>query len=466
MTILEPVQDPVADFEFILSAPEAPADITFTNKSAHSDVFRWNFGDPGSRNNESEGANATHRFNQPGTYRITLEAGNAKTGKSHRVTKEITLIRKYNTWLKKTGKTGTDEITKTLLLTPGGTYIALVNEQNRSSILVTFDKEGNAFNEKRVNASLHDMAARPGNEGYLLAGLIHPNDLILYTADSRLNLGSQRILYNNIMDPGYHFSGLHMAVAENGESALAANLVNDRGETNLWFQKADASGNTIPGRGKTFKFVGYKTAGQVIATRDGGYALTGGYQLNSDTQGEMLLGVVAPEGTGTIYTLKSKQKITGCDIVEMPNNYFTLLSSRESPGNQGFSEISLKLVDRDITPLNCEIDLVGNMRTADLTLFPPRMLTTPEGFILLTHHFNGTDSDITLIWVDKTGTVMERMEQLPRPGDQYGTDLWQEEDGSLVISGAEKTEGDFDAILLKTDPLGKIPGFETLTGQK
>jgi hypothetical protein len=105
--------------------------------------------------------------------------------------------------------------------------------------------------------------------------------------------------------------------------------------------------------------------------------------------------------------------------------------------------------------MNCEIDLVGLMRSSDFALFPPRLLETEEGFILLSHVFNGTDSDIALLWIDKGGSVLLRKEEIRRPGDQFGTALIRESDGSLVITGAERTTGDLDAILIKTDRMGK-----------
>ncbi len=464
VVIQEPILDPVANFDISYTGRHAPLDVTFTNQSKHAESYRWDFGDVGSKNNGSAGTHPVHRYEKAGIFKITLEVRSAKTGKTHQVTKEITIEQKYHTYLKKFGKPGSDEIVRSLISSGDGQYLALVNEQNSTSTLLTFDAEGSRFNEKKVNANLHDAALRPGHAGFVLAGIIPPNDLILYQADNQLNLGSQKVLYNNVLDVGYHFTTLHLAVAENGESGIAANLINDKGETNIWFQKADADGKPVAGRGKTFKFSGYKVANQVIATKDGGFALSGGYQLDNNSMAELMLGVVNPDGTGNLHRMESRQKITGSDLVEFPGNYFTMLASRESPGDPGFSEISLKLVDRDVTPLNCEIDLIGKMRTADLLEFPARILLTEKGFILLTHHFNGTDSDITLVWVDKSGTKMERIEQIARPGDQFGTALWQEPDGSLVIAGAEKIKGDYDAIILKTDPLGKIPDMNQ-TGQ-
>jgi hypothetical protein len=214
-------------------------------------------------------------------------------------------------------------------------------------------------------------------------------------------------------------------------------------------------GKPVVARGKTFRFIGYKTANQIIPTGDGEFAVTGSYQQDMNSPREMMLGMVNSDGTGIIYSMSSKQNLTGCDIIEVVGGNFEILAARESPNNPDFSELSLKLVDRVIKPMNCNIDLVYLTRTSDFRLFPPRMIATSEGYILLTHVFNGTDIDIALLWIDKGGSLLLRKEEIKRPGDQFGTGLILESDGSLVITGAERTQGDLDAIIIKTDPQGK-----------
>ncbi|NLD49557.1 MAG: hypothetical protein GX660_20605, partial [Clostridiaceae bacterium] len=93
--------------------------------------------------------------------------------------------------------------------------------------------------------------------------------------------------------------------------------------------------------------------------------------------------------------------------------------------------------------------------TADVIKFPPRLYAVPDGFIILSHVFNGTDSDISLFWMDKSGALLLRKEEFHLPGDQFGTDILRENDGSLIITGAQTTGNDLDAILIKTDPMGK-----------
>ncbi len=456
VTILEPVLPPVADFSFSFNGQFAPLDVAFTNLSMHADSYKWSFGDSGSPVNESAGTNPVHRYEKPGTYSITLEAKSSRSGKSHVSIKEITVSEKYVTFLKAFGKRDIDEVATSLLQTGDGEYAALINEQKTGSTIVMFDRKGDRFTEKKLNSSMFDMVAFPGNKGYVLAGINHPGDLIVQVADKKMNPGNTSMVYSNVYDPGYHFTNLHAAVSLKGdEIGIVANMVNDAGECNIWFQKADISGKPVVARGKTFKYVGFKTASQLIATQSGEFAVIGGYQQDMSSPGEMMLGMVGTDGTGKIHPMRARQKLTGCDIVEMPSGNFEVLAARESPGNPDFHELSLKLVDREINPMNCEIDLVGLMRSSDFNMFPPRVLETEEGFILLSHVYNGTDSDIALLWIDKGGSILLRKEEIKRPGDQFGTALLRESDGSLVITGAERTSGDLDAILIKTDRTGR-----------
>ncbi len=369
--------------------------------------------------------------------------------------KEITISEKYNTYLKTFGKKNSDEVATCILSPESGQYIALINENKTGATIVTFDREGNRFTEKKLNNSIYDIIVSPDKKGYILAGIDYPNDLIVQLADNQLNLGNPAIVYSNVFDPGYRFTSLHTALSSKNEVGIAGNLVNDANQSNIWFQKTDADGKPVLARGKTFKYVGFKSANQIIPTGDGEFAVTGSYQQDMNSPREMMLGMVSSDGTGKINLMRAKQNLSGCDIIELPNGNFEILTARESPDNPDFSEISLKLVDREINPMNCEIDLIGLMRTSDFRLFPPRMIATSEGYILLTHVFNGTDIDIALLWIDKGGSVLLRKEEIKRPGDQFGTGLIRESDGSLVITGAERIQGDLDAIIIKTDPQGK-----------
>ncbi|MFN8143044.1 MAG: PKD domain-containing protein [Bacteroidia bacterium] len=68
---------PVADF-FLnqITSCSAPATISFTNSSASTSIYNWDFGDPASGvDNQSTLTNPSHTYNSTGTYTIVLTAG-------------------------------------------------------------------------------------------------------------------------------------------------------------------------------------------------------------------------------------------------------------------------------------------------------------------------------------------------------------------------------------------------------
>lgn len=456
VNILEPLASPVAEFSFSPGGKYAPVDVTFSNSSKNADQFKWDFGDPASgKNNSSTGTSPVHRFENPGTYRVSLEATSSKTGKTDKTVKEILISVKYPTFLKTFGNKNTDETGKTLLATSPGQYLLLINEGKNSSSLISFDSKEEKFSEKKISGNYFDLVETPDNKGYILAGINEPNDLIISLADKKLNVEKPSILYNNINDPGFRFSDLWMTLNGKNEVGIVANLVNDKGETNLWFQKANTNGKPVIARGKTFRYVGLKAATRVIPMSGNGFAITGSWYKDSKSSREIILGKVNADGEGVMHLMRSKMNIRGCDLVELENGNFYILSARESYGDPLFSEMNLKIVDPEIAPLNCDVDLPGKTRTADVIKFPPRLYAVPDGFIILSHVFNGTDSDISLFWMDKSGALLLRKEEFHLPGDQFGTDILRENDGSLIITGAQTTGNDLDAILIKTDPMGK-----------
>ncbi len=456
VNILEPVASPVAEFSFSSGGKYAPVDVIFSNSSRNADKFKWDFGDPASgKNNSSTGPSPVHRFENPGTYMVTLEATSSKTGKTDKTVKEVLISMKYPTFLKTFGNKNSDETGKALLATGPGQYLLLINEGKNSSSLVSINSKEEKFSEKKISGSYFDMVESPGNKGYILAGINEPNDLTISLADKKLNVEKPSVVYNNTNDPGFRFSDLWMTLNGKNEVGIVANLVNNKGEANLWFQKADTNGKPVIARGKTFRYIGLKVATRVIPMSGNGFAITGTWYKDSNSPREIIFGKVNAAGDGVMHLMRSNMDIRGCDLVELENGNFYILSAKEIYGDPVFSEINLKNVDNEITPLNCDVDMPGKTRTADVIKFPPRLLTVPEGFLVMSHVFNGTDSDIALFWMDKSGAILLRKEEIQLPGDQFGTNILRENDGSLIITGAQKKGNDFDAILIKTDPMGK-----------
>ena len=75
---------PVADFVFHQETDQAPAEITFENKSNKATQYLWDFGD----GNSSEEASPVHRYVQSGNYEIALTVSDEK-GKSNQIKKRL-----------------------------------------------------------------------------------------------------------------------------------------------------------------------------------------------------------------------------------------------------------------------------------------------------------------------------------------------------------------------------------------
>jgi PKD repeat protein len=83
---------PVPDFSFFFtSSTTAPAGVDFTDLSTNASGWNWDFGDPGSgTDNVSSLQMPGHTFRSPGTYTVTLTAGNFLGG-SASVSKTVTV---------------------------------------------------------------------------------------------------------------------------------------------------------------------------------------------------------------------------------------------------------------------------------------------------------------------------------------------------------------------------------------
>lgn len=87
----------IADFKIIgfenLKKQSVPITIEFKNLSVNADGFSWDFGDPqsGRNKNTSTEADPSHRYKNPGQYKIELTARNSFSGLSSAKTMDIVL---------------------------------------------------------------------------------------------------------------------------------------------------------------------------------------------------------------------------------------------------------------------------------------------------------------------------------------------------------------------------------------
>jgi PKD repeat protein len=446
---------PVADFSFEIRGQSAPLEIAFTNASANADQLIWNFGDGKSKSNTSPAPNPVHRYESPGTYKITLVAKNSKTGASATISKEIVVSRKFPTFAQVFGKPGSDEMARSIQKVAGNGFFVLVDEGKQGATVLKLDSDGNRVSEKKISSNATGIASLPDEKGYVITGLMSPSEIKIQFCDSELNPGNPQLIHTNINNPGASFSLARVAVSAKGNIGVAANMQASGEPYDIWFQMADKSGKPVAPQVKVFKYVGSKTVHSVLPYEDG-FMVTGFWQQDQNALKRMMLGFVDASGKGEMNVLRSQVNMTGCDMIVLPDGKLSVLAAKDCFDDKSFSDISLVLVDRKIAPQNCEIDLPGRMKTSDMQKFPPRVIKNQDGYVVLSHNHNGNNSNLVLYWIDNTGRTLIRKEELVKPGDQFGTDLVFAEDGGLLIAGAEWNGKNFDTLLIKTDPYGKV----------
>jgi PKD repeat protein len=449
---------PVADFSIILKGEFAPLDIAFTNASSNADQLNWDFGDTKSSNNVSTVRNPVHRYETPGTYVVRLEAKNLKTGKTDVATKEIVVSKAYSTFMLSFGKPNTNEIATDIHKISDDEYLVLINEEKAGASVVKLNGEGVRISEKKINSNVMGISKLAGNKGYVLSGLMSPKEMMVQLCDNDLNPGNPLLVHTNVNNPEASFAFSRLAVSRKGDIGVAANMEYAGEPFDIWFQKTDQNGKPIAPQVKAFRYIGSKTANAIVPYDDG-FMITGFWQQDQNSLKRMMLGYVDSKGKGEMNVLNSHVNMTGCDMVVLPDGNLSVLVAKDCYDDNNFSDISLKLTDRKTAPQNCEIDLPGRMKTEDMHRFPPRVIKNENGYIVLSHNHNGTESNIVLYWIDNSGRTLIRKEELSKSGNQFGTGLSYTGDGSLIVIGAELQGNNHNALIIKTDPYGKVYSY-------
>jgi len=455
VVVREREMSPVADFSFEIRGQSAPLDVAFASASANADQLAWDFGDVKSKSNTSSSPNPVHRYETPGTYKITLVAKNSKTGTSNTVSKEIVVSRKYPTFAQAFGKSNIDEMARSIQRATDNGFFVLIDEGKTGATVIKLDGEGNRLSEKKISSNVTGIAPLPDKNGYVLTGLMSPSEIKLQLCDKDLNPGNPQLIHTNINNPEASFSLARVAVSAKGNIGVATNMQAAGEPFDIWFQMADQSGKPLAPQLKVFKYVGSKTANSVVPYEDG-FMVTGYWQQDQNSLKRMMLGFVDANGKGEMNVLRSQLNMTGCDMVILPDGKLSVLAAKDCFDDKSFSDISLVLVDRKTAPQNCEIDLPGRMKTSDMHKFPPRVIKNQDGYVVLSHNHNGTNSNLVIYWIDNAGRTLIRKEEIIKSGDQFGTDIAYTVDGGLLIVGVEWNGKDYNALLIKTDPYGKV----------
>jgi hypothetical protein len=187
-------------------------------------------------------------------------------------------------------------------------------------------------------------------------------------------------------------------------------------------------------------------------TNEGGFALTGYWKEEEKSPMLILFGKIDRKGHGEMHLISSEMNIIGCDIEESYQGGYAILRAKEGLESSDVYEMSFILIDSDGGPTDCATMLPCSINKDDMLNYHPRMIKVETGYVIASHGFNGVDYDVSLFWIDKSGDVLMRYEDIRLPGNQFVMDFDQTGDGGFIISGTT----DDNAFLIKTDPYGKL----------
>ncbi len=445
---------PKANFEITYSGEFTPITIEFKNLSANSDSYSWNFGDFDSDTNISTEKAPTHEYKKPGTYKISLIAVNTKTGAKNSLSKEIVLKSDFATFVKSSELPDNNKIAVSMAETAKGEFIVTMNDQNKKSTIIKIDNKGTITGKQKLDYLVFDVMAKEKKNRFIISAVKTGNQLFVQNMNQNLEVETPLLISEN-----KQFKtdlGPLLALSKTNEIGIVANKVNDKYPLDIMFQKTDNQGHIIPLIDRTFKYIGTKLAHSFIATENGGYALIGNWQEKSSSRQLILFGKIDTKGHGEMHLINSSTDVVGYDIVETYPEGFALLRAKENPENNIFYELSFILIDKDGGPTDCANDLPCSIKKDDIFKYKPTMIKTDNGYVIASHAFNGTDYNIILFWIDKTGHVLNSFEEIKLPSDQFVMKLAKTGDGGFLIIGSQVTKGKSEALIIKTDSFGKI----------
>jgi PKD repeat protein len=455
ITVISPPKPPVANFDLSLTGEYVPVVIDFTNLSENADSYKWNFGDFDSEHNVSSEASPNHTYTAPGKYKITLEAMNSHNGEKHEISKEVILRSNYTTFIK-SDKWKRDYIhVSSVVPTDDNNMIILVQDDQGNSTLVKMTGEGKVIQEQKQNHPVFDLIRGDEAKEFILLGTNESGTLQVQKMNQDLK-GGNPVTMQQKKKIKTDFAQPFLTLSLAGEIGLVANILDDRYPVDILFQKTDRSGRFIPLMERTFRYVGTKLATAMTPTDDGGFAVTGYWQEENHSPYLMLFGKIDRNGKGEIHLIHSQVSILGCDILEAYLGGYAVLELKEDVNNPDFYKMSFILIDDEGGPTACATSLPGPVKKEDILKYTPRMIKTRKGYVVANHGFNGLDYDLCLFWVDQTGNILETYEILSLPGDQFVMDFAETGDGSLIITGLQRVEGEQNALVIKTDPQGKL----------
>lgn len=446
----------VADFEIQQTSENAPVNIAFHNISSGADSYHWNFGDFESDFNTSEIESPNHHYERAGVYEVTLKARNNETGEEKIMTKTVTLKSSAVTFLKSSELTGDFEYAYSVIQAAPNEYmVAISGEKIDGSSIVNIKGNGTISKIKSLDHKIFDLIAKPGSNDFQMLGIDKSGNLFIQGITKGLATGASVVMQES-KNFKTDFAVPQLVAGSTGEIGVVANVLDDRYPINVIFQKTNKNGKNANLVDRTFKYVGTKLVTNIIPTEDGGYALTGYWQEKSTVPTEIMFGRIDRHGHGTIDRISSSLNVVGYDIKKSYQGGYAILRGKENELDNKYYELSFTLIDADGGPTDCANLLPCTIRKEEVHKYKPTMRKTESGYVIATHTFNGNDYNIMLIWIDKTGDVMIRYEEIDLPNNQFVMDFVETSDGGFLIAGTELVGKLHKAILLKTDRFGKI----------
>ncbi len=448
-------EPPEAAFEMAFNGETVPLAIDFKNQSVNADAYEWNFGDFDSEENESNAKEPSHIYRVPGEYTISLVAKNSATGESGETSREIRLRSPHSTFVrsKELGRKGRS--VDAVVQAGDDKLVAFITGDDQESEVFVLNGEGKVEKEKKLDYHVYDVIQDEKEEAIIMVGVDGDERLILQHLSNDLNLRDP-VFFQVQKDFKTDFATPALALSRTNEIGVVANTLNDRYPIDILFQKADKSGRIISLIDRTFKYVGTKLVKDLVPTRDGGFALTGYWQEDDRSPWLILFGKIDRRGHGEMHLIRSEMNILGCSIEESYQDGFAILRAREGVDNKDLYELSFILIDSKGGPTDCATSLPCSIKKEDILTYNPRMIKEKGGYLIASHGFNGMDYDISLFWIDTTGHILKRYEVLQIPGDQFVKDLSPLEGGGYLISGTQRVDGGQQALVIKTDPFGKL----------
>ena len=451
-TVIAP---PEAGFELVLNSDFVPVKADFKNISKNADIYKWDFGDLDSDRNESSDFSPSHSYTAPGKYIVTLEAINSKTGKVNKTSKEILLKSSYSTFVRSDEIKGDYIGAYSLAESSGNEYIAALKSKGSGSSVIKIDSRGKIMDQKKLDGDIYAITGLENKNDLMMSGIDESGKLLVQSINSGLKTGN-RVLFELNKKYSVDYAFPMLAFSKTNEVGVVANTLNDRYPIDILFQKTDNSGRIITLTDRTFKYVGTKLATDLVPIMDGGFALTGYYQENDKSPKMMLFGKIDRKGHGEMHVIRSNTNVIGCNIKESYQGGYAVLRAKESEENRDNFEISFILIDAGGGPTDCATLLPCLIKKEEIVKYKPVMIRIPDGYLIASHRFNGLDYDIALFWIDKTGDILVKYEDITLPGDQFVNDLLQTTDGGYLISGEQKIGNNRKALIVKTDPFGKL----------